>query len=310
MIANEGPLRDAVTGAFGYTGRAIAERLLAEGRRVVTLTNHPDVGDPLVGRLEVRPLRFARPAELVESLSGVDTLYNTYWVRFDRGPVSFERAVVESAALFTAAREAGVRRIVHVSITNADELSPLPYFRGKGQVERALRESGVSHAIVRPTVIVGERDILIHNIAWVLRRAPVFGVAGDGRYRLQPVMVDDVARIAVEAGAAADDVVIDAVGAETFTFEELVLAVRSTVGSRARIVRMPGWAVLTASTLLGLLVGDVVLTRHELAGLTDGLLVSSIAPTGSLSVAEWLRRSGDDLGRQYANEVTRHFPAA
>jgi NADH dehydrogenase len=298
---------DAVTGAFGYTGRAIAERLLGSGRSVRTLTGHPRADDPLAGRLDVAPLDFDRPARLAASLAGVDTLYNTYWVRFNRGSVSFDRAVVESAALFTAARTAGVRRIVHVSITNADEASPLPYFRGKGRVERALRESGVSYAIVRPTVIVGDRDILVHDIAWCVRHLPVFGVAGDGRYRIQPVMVEDVARIAAEAGRRTEDMTIDAVGPDVFTFDELVRLIAAIVRGRARIVHLPRAAVLAGAAVLGALVGDVVLTPEELDGLMASLLVSEAPPTGQLHVEDWLRANHAAVGHSYANELRRHF---
>jgi uncharacterized protein YbjT (DUF2867 family) len=271
---------DAVTGAFGYTGRAIAERLLETGRRVRTLT---------------------------ASLDGVDTLFNTYWLRFERGAATFDRAVESSRTLFLAARAAGVRRIVHVSIVNADESSSLPYFAGKGRVERALRESGIQFAIVRPTVICGDRDVLIHNIAWLLRHLPAFGIAGDGRYPIQPVIVDDVARIALEASTRPSGTVVDAVGPETFTFEELVRCIRDEVHGPARIVHLPGWAVLAGSTLLGRLVGDVILTPDELRGLERGLLVSDGPPRGMVRLSDWLHAHRNELGRRYANELRRHF---
>lgn len=301
---------DAVTGAFGYSGRAIAERLLESGRRVRTLTAHPRPDDPLFERVEVAALDFDQPNRLAASLAGVDTLYNTYWVRFDRGSVSFDRAVVESAALFTAARAAGVRRVVHLSITKADVGSPLPYFAGKGRVERALRELGLSYAIVRPTVIVGDRDILIHDIAWCVRHLPIFGVAGDGSYRVQPVMVEDLARIAVEAGGGSGNVTVDAVGPDTFTFDELVHLIALAVGGRARIVHMPRAAVVAAAAVLGTVVGDVVLTREELDGLMASLLVSDARPTGRSHLEDWLRANCVEVGRSYANELERHYRRA
>ena len=298
---------DAVTGAFGHTGRAIAERLLGGGRRVRTLTNHPSPADPLADLLELAPMDFDEPAALAASLEGVDTLYNTYWVRFERRSVTFDRAVEASRTLFEAARAAGVRRVVHVSIVNADERSPLLYFRGKGRVERALLESGLEAAIVRPTVICGERDILIHNIAWLLAHLPVFGIGGDGRYPIQPVIVDDVARIAVEAAMAPAGTIVDAVGPETFAFADLVRLIRAEIHGPARIVSMPGWAIMAGSALLGRIVGDVVLTPDELHGLEAGLLVSRDVPTGRIRLSDWLHDHRHDLGRRYANELRRHF---
>ena len=296
-----------VTGAFGYTGKYIARRLLEQDSRVRTLTRTPASRSPFGDQVDVRPLDFADPAGLVASLEGADTLYNTYWVRFARGGVTHDTAVENSRALFRAAVQAGVRRVVHVSITNATEDSPLPYFRGKALVERAVRESGLTYAIVRPTVLFSTEDILINNIAWFLRRSPVFPIAGRGRYPVQPVFVGDVARLAAEAGMGVDDVAIDAVGPETFTFEEMVRLLARRVGSRARLVRTPPSAALLAARMAGRLVRDVVLTQDELDGLMAGLLVSSDPPTAPTRFSEWLEAEGASLGQHYASELARHY---
>ncbi len=151
-------------------------------------------------------------------------LYNTYWIRFNTREPGFQHAaaVANTLKLFEAAKQAGVPRVVHTSITNPAEDSPLEYFKGKAVLERALKESGLSHAILRPNVLFGHEDILINNIAWTLRRLPVFGVFGDGQYRLQPMHVDDFAALAVEQGQDRADRVIDAIGPETFTYRRLV----------------------------------------------------------------------------------------
>ena len=197
---------DVVTGAFSYSGAAIASELQAAGRRVRTLTGHPGPGAPrpLTG-IEVRPLDFADPAALAESLRGARTLYNTYWVRFAHGNVDHPVAVARSRVLFQAAAEAGVQRIVHVSITHPSADSPYPYFRGKAAVEQALRDLGVSHAVLRPAILFGGNGVLINNIAWLLRHLPVFAVGGTGEYRIRPIHVDDLARLAVRAGSSGDD---------------------------------------------------------------------------------------------------------
>ena len=298
---------DAVTGAFGYTGRYIARRLLAAGRDVRTLTGRPVEADVFPGPVEVRPLPFENLDLLTEALRDVDVLYNTYWVRFARGPITFERAVENSRRLFHAARLAGVRRVIHISITNPDPTSILPYFWGKGLVEQALRDSGLSHAILRPTVIFGREDILLNNIAWFLRRFPVFPIPGSGRYPVQPVYVDDLAALAVAQGMGDSDVLMDAVGPETFSYEEMVAAIRGAVGSRARLVHTPpGWVRLAARAA-GVVLGDVVLTPDEVRGLSAGLLVSDGPPTAATSFREWLRKEGSGLGTVYASELTRHY---
>ena len=230
---------DAVTGAYGFTGRAIARQLLDRGRRVVTLTNRVAPSAPMASLVPARSIDFGRPDLIWSSLRDVDTLYATRWVRFDRGAVSFDRAVVENAVLFEAARQAGVRRIVHVSVTGADARSSLPYFRGKGRVEDALAASGVPYVIVRPALVFGPGDILVNNIAYLLRRLPVFGIPGDGRYRVQPVHVDDLAALCIRAAAGETPMTIDAVGPEVMSYRHLVASIGAAVGSRARLVNLP-----------------------------------------------------------------------
>lgn len=307
---------DVVTGAFGYIGRSIAERLLAAGRQVRTLTGHRDRVNPFGSGVSVAPYSFDDPSRMAESLRPATTLYNTYWIRFSRGALDFDEAVRNTGVLVQAAREAGVRRIVHISITNPDPDSPFPYFRGKAEAERALTESGLSHAIVRPTVVFGKGDILINNIAWMLRRFPVFAIPGDGHYRVRPVHVDDVAELAVRAGLADDDEgggrartgqVVDAVGPETFTFEDMVRLIARAVGSKARIVRVPASAALVAARAIGGLVGDVVLTRDELLGMMAELVVTEGPATGTRRLTEWLRENTDTVGRRYASELARHY---
>jgi len=298
---------DVVTGAYGYTGRYIAQRLLETGRSVRTLTANPSRPDLFGGRVEAHPFSFDAPARLVDTLRGAHTLYNTYWVRFAYRGVGFEHAVENTRILFAAARDAGVRRIVHVSITNAEEGSPLPYFHWKAVLERELRESGMSFAIVRPTVVFGREDILVNNIAWILRRLPLFVVPGDGRYRLQPVAVEDLAGLCVEVGARQDDVALDAAGPETYTFDELVMLLRDAVGSRARIVHAPSRLAHGLGSVIGRAVRDVLVTRDELDGLAAGLLVSHAPPTADTSFRAWVSEHRGDLGRTYASELGRHF---
>jgi NADH dehydrogenase len=299
---------DLVTGAFSYSGAQIAEWLLRSGRGVRTLTYHPNRQHPLRASVDALEYRFDDPAALARSLAGVSTLYNTFWVRFDHGKTSFANAIERSRMLFFAAKRAGVKRIVHLSITNPSLESPLPYFRGKALVEYALAQSGVPYSIVRPTWIFGgERDVLINNIAWVLRRMPAFALPGDGAYAVQPVHAEDVARICTDAGNATGDIVIDAAGPEAMPFRDLVALVRAAVDSNSPILPMPPAVMAAAARALGLLVGDVVLTGDEIRGLMAGLLISHQPPLGQIAFSQWLNEHATSVGRSYANELERHF---
>jgi NADH dehydrogenase len=303
----ETPELNVITGAFGYTGKYITRRLLAAGKQVKTLTGHPDRHNPFGDQVSVAPFNFDNPSELTESLRGATTLYNTYWVRFSHGQATFDKAVENTKTLIKAAEEAGVRRMVHVSITNASEESHLPYFRGKGILEKAIMRSSLSYAIIRPAVIFGAEDVLINNVAWLLRRFPVFAVPGSGDYRLQPVFVEDMAEISVSAAQHEENIFVDAVGPDTYTFDELARLIADKIHSRARIIHLNPGLALYLSRFIGLLVKDVVLTQDEVEGLMSDLLISDDPPTGQTRLSDWLEQNADSVGTKYTSELQRHY---
>jgi NADH dehydrogenase len=296
-----------VTGAFSYTGRSITRLLLARGQDVRSLTNHPDRPNPFGQQVKAFPYGFDRPDALTRTLEDTATLYNTYWIRFPHGGLTFDQAVANSRTLFRAAKAAGVGKIIHISVTNASSRSPLPYFRGKGQVEEALAKSGVPYAILRPTLIFGPGDILINNIAWLLRRFPVFALPGSGDYRLQPIFVEDVAALAVRAVENSENAVLDVVGPETFTFAELVRTIAAALDRKVRIISVPPRLALLCARGLSYWVRDVILTRDEMEGLMAGLLVSDHPAAGEIKLNDWLAGNARTVGATYASELARHF---
>jgi uncharacterized protein YbjT (DUF2867 family) len=300
---------DVVTGAFSYSGAAIAGELSRRDHRVRTLTGHPEKA-PADSEVDCRPLDFAAPAELRQSMAGAHTLYNTYWVRFSRGAVSHEAAVANSRTLFTAAAQAGVQRIVHVSITNPSLSCTDSYFAGKAQVEQALAECGVPYAIARPATLFGGNGVLVNNIAWLLRRLPVFAIGGRGDYRIRGIHVDDLAALCADLGARPGNVVQDAVGPQALTFRQLVEEIRAAVGSRAAIVPVPGALIPVLAGVLNVALRDRLLTADEYASMAAGRADSAAPATGRIAFTDWVREHGDELGRSYANELDRHFRPA
>ena len=298
---------NVITGAFGYTGKYITRRLLSMGKEVRTLTGHPNNSNPFGERVRVYPFDFDNPAELVRSLRGATTFYNTYWIRFSHGTNTFESAVKNTQALIHAAVEAGVQRIVHVSITNPAETSRLPYFRGKAILEQDIINSGLSYAIIRPTVIFGDEDILINNIAWCLRHFPVFPIFGSGEYSLQPIYVEDMADLMVEAGQQRENNIADAVGPDVFTFEQLVRLIMEKLGKRVILTRVNPRVAFYLARLIEPFVGDVLITREEVIGLMANLLISQQQPTGHTRLSDWLEEHSADVGKKYASELARHY---
>jgi uncharacterized protein YbjT (DUF2867 family) len=308
-VQRENPQAESVviTGAFSYTGKYTTRLLLDRGCRVRTLTYHPERENPFGENVEVFPYNFDHPEQLRESLRGASALINTYWVRFPHGESTFETAVQKTRTLIAAAKDAGVGRIVHVSIANPSLQSPLGYYKGKAQLEQAVIDSGLSYAIVRPTVIFGVEDILINNIAWFVRRFPMFGIPGDGRYAIRPIYVEDMARLLADAVDQSGNSALDAVGPETFAFEELVRLIAGKVGHSVRLVHMPMPLAYVSTLVTGWFVGDVVLTWEEYKGLMGNLLAPQGPSTGQTRLSEWLSENHERVGRQYASEVARHY---
>jgi uncharacterized protein YbjT (DUF2867 family) len=298
---------DVVTGAFGYTGKYITQRLLDAGRRVRTITGHPKRATCFGSKIEIAPMNFGDRAGLVRSLRGASVLYNTYWVRFNHGHATFDEAVNNSRALIQAAREAGVRKIVHLSIANPSLDSHLPYYSGKAHVEKAIVDSGLSYAILRPTVIFGIEDILINNIAWFARRFPMFAIPGTGRYQIQPIFVEDLAELATSSARQESNLVLDAVGPEIFTFEDLVRRIALAIGANPRFLHVSPRNALQLLRFVGPVVGDVILTREEIQGLMADLLVSKQPATGQTRFSAWIAKNGTVLGSKYASELQRHY---
>ena len=301
------PKNAVVTGAFSYTGRYVAKLLLERGVSVRTLTRNPGRESPFGDAVKALPLDFSDPDGLRRSMEGAGVLYNTYWIRFARRGTTFDQAVDNSKLLFEAAADAGVERVVHFSVANASTESRLPYFRGKGQVEEILANNGLSYAIIRPTLVFGERDLLLNNMAWALRRFLIFPMFGNGDYRVQPIYAEDLAAQAVDAGSRTGNSVADAAGPDTFSFKELLRLLASAVNAHSLLVPTPPPLAFALTGLVGLLKRDVVLTRDEVDGLMAGLLTSEEPPTGTIRLGDWLAENGDSSGREYVSELRRNF---
>ncbi|MBM4053235.1 MAG: NAD-dependent epimerase/dehydratase family protein [Planctomycetes bacterium] len=295
----------AVTGAFGFSGKYIAGNLLERGHKVITLTNSLHLANPFGERVKAYPFHFEEPDKLEESLRGVSVLYNTYWVRFNYKTFNYSSAVENTFTLFEAAKRAGVKRIVHTSITNPSENSPYEYFRDKAIIEKRLVESGISYAILRPAVLFGKEGILINNIAWALRKFPFFSIFGDGNYRLQPIYVDDFAKLAAEEGEKNKNIIINAIGPETFSYRGLVAEIGNIIGKKRPFVSVPPFIGYYLGLIIGEFVHDVMITKDEIKGLMDDILYVDAPPAGNTKLTEWAKENATTLGVHYESELAR-----
>ncbi len=298
---------DVVTGAFGYIGRYITAHLLGEGRGVKTITTHVDKPNPFGPQVDAFPYDFNHPDRLTESLRGVDTLYNTYWIRFEHAGLTFDQAVNNTKILFSCAAQAGVKKIVHISVTQASVDSPLPYYAGKGRQEELLKQMAIPYTIVRPTLVFGKEDILVNNIAWLIRKFPLFPIMGSGQYKMQPVYVADLAAIAYQWSKSEHPVTVDATGPESYTYEEFVRLIAAAIGKKVRFMRVSPEIGILMGKLVSVFVGDVILTKNELRGLMNNLLTSEDTPNGPTRFSDWLTDNRQTIGQSYTSELARHF---
>lgn len=296
-----------VTGAFGYIGRYITKLLLESGGLVRTITTHPGKTNPFGERVQAYPYHFEEPDMLIRCLEGAQVLFNTYWIRFEYDGRTFNNALQNTRLLFSCAKAAGIKRVVHISVTNASLDSTLPYYSGKAQQEQLLIDSGLSYAIIRPTLVFGIEDILVNNIAWLIRKFPVFPIFGDGKYRLQPIFAGDLAEIAVTQSKNGDDIILDAIGPEIFTFENFVGTIVSQIKPGVRLIKSPPWMGIFLGEVIGRYLRDVILTRDELDGLMEEMLTSTQSPNGRTAFTHWLSQNKDRIGIRYASELNRHF---
>jgi NADH dehydrogenase len=298
---------DIVTGSFGYIGKYITRELLSRGREVKTITTHPDKPNPFGDQVLASPYNFDNPKKLTQELEGFEVLFNTYWIRFNYRQWSFDKALENTKTLFTCAKRAGIKKIVQISVTNPSETDSLPYYRGKALQERALRDLGIEYSIIRPTLVYGNEDILVNNIAWTIRKFPFVPVFGSGEYRVQPVFVEDLAAIAVNSSESDEFAIIDAIGPETYTYKELLQLIAKELNRDVTYIQMGPSLGIFLGRIIGLFVKDVVLTEDELRGLMANKLTSNQVPNGKNLFSEWIRNNRDSIGSEYTSELSRHF---
>lgn len=308
-------MNNLITGAFSFSGRYIAEELLKLGEHVETLTGHPNPKNPHYDQIIVKPYNFDDFDALIESFRGIDTFYNSYWIRFPYKGMNWKKAIENCNKLFKACKIAGVKKIVHISVTNCTVDSPYSYFRGKALVEELLKKCGVPYTILRVAWFYEDGDILVNDVAWLLRHLPVFGLFEYGTYKLQPISAKSLAKLAVESRYQGEKTInqnkiINAIGPETYTWKEFVLAINKTMGSKTLIVPFPGFTGIVpiiASTILGMALHDRLLTLEEIKSLEDNLCLTTDQPVGKRSFKKWLRRNSKLIGLEWHNEVKRHY---
>ncbi len=297
----------ALTGAFSYSGRYIAKKLLSKGIKIRALTNHPKPELFPQHSIPVFPLQFKEEGPLIDFLKGTEVFINTYWIRYPHKEQTHEKAATNIQFLTQCAKRAGIKKIIHLSVSNPSEESALSYYKGKAQAEKMIKESGLSYLILRPTLIFGLEDILINNIAWLLHAFPFFVLPSPVDYSVQPIYAGDVADIAYEHLLCKESKTIDAAGEEVYRMDELVRMISRSIGLPRPVLLWPKPIAQGCIKMLSLMLQDRVLTGEELCGLMGNLLISFEKPRGKTSFKKWLNQYGSRLGKTYTNDFKRYY---
>jgi len=295
-----------VTGAFSFTGRHVAKRLLEEGEEVRTMTRFPQSASPFAEAVPAVPFDYDDVGALTQALRGCDRLINTYWRRQPEGNLGYDRVVQQSKNLFAAAKAVGIERIVHMSI-NDPHGKKFPYFRAKCATERAVRECTVSSVVVRPQLVFGDGELLINNLAWTLRQSRLAAVPGDGQYLMQPIHASDYAELIVGLSRNRRDGVVNGVGPDVMTYDDMVSMVGNAIGRKPRILHVHPKFFDRVARLINRFVEEPTVLDYEVYGCLVENGVVPREPQGTRRLVDWLRDHADSLGRRYADQDRRPF---
>ncbi len=268
-------MRIALTGATGFVGGGVLTRLLRRGHDVKVLVRNTDRAARLrdFGGVELVPGGLDDEAAVRSLVGGAEAVVHLVGIIAEAKGQTYQRVHVDATArLASAATAAGVRRFVHMSALGArSDAAATAYLRSKAAGEDAVRRSGLAHTILRPAIIAGPGNVPLKLMCDVLRLAPVLPVVGNGRYRMQPVWLDDVAEVFAVALERPDLVgTFDIAGPEQLTWHEMMDRLEAALG-----VRRPRIGVPLPLVRLGAMAGDLApglapITSEQMQMLLEG----------------------------------------
>ena len=307
-----------VLGGSGFVGRHVCHQLVARGYRLSVPTRDRERAKSLITlpTADVFTADVHDPETLRRIFRGCDAVVNLVGVLQDgRGKASFQQAHVELARkVVGACREAGVRRLLHMSALGADVDGPSAYQRSKGEAERIVRESGLDFTIFRPSVIFGREDRFLNLFATLERLFPVVFL-GSPDARFQPVYVGDVALAYAESLTRLDAIgqSYDLVGPKVYTLRELVAYVGEVTGKRRPVFGLGDGLSYLQATVMEYLPGKL-LTRDnyrsmKVDNVSSGALPFGIDPTALEAAAPtWLAQRTPRDRYNLLRDRTRRAP--
>jgi NADH dehydrogenase len=281
-------MRIALAGATGYVGRHVVERLLRRDHELVVLARTPERAGWLTDRgVELVHGDLEDQTALRRLVEGAGAVINLVGIIVEMGRQTFERVHAGGTrALVAAAREAGVPRFVQMSALGArPDAAATGYHRTKAAGEEAVRTSGLSHAIMRPSLIAAPGNEVLKRLVGMLRFSPVMPVIGDGLYKLQPVWADDLAEAIALAVERSDlQGTFDLAGPDQLTYHQLLDQLETALGVKRTRVMAPV-PVVRFAAYAGMVLPDLnPITPEQLQMLLEGSTTEQNALPGVFGV--------------------------
>jgi uncharacterized protein YbjT (DUF2867 family) len=255
--------RVTVFGGTGFVGRRIVRHLTDATAAVRIASRHPVRAE---GDTVEQITADAHDERAVEAaVAGADGVVNAISLYVEHGGDTFHSVHVEAAArIASVARRAGIKRFVHLSGIGADVASPSPYIRNRGEGEAAVQAAFPGAVVIRPAVMFAPDDAFLTTILGMLRTLPVYPLFGDGRTRLQPVHVDDVAAAIAQVLRQAQRPypIYELAGPRVYSYGELLRTIARAAGLRPLLVRIP-FAFWEAGAGLAEMLPRPPLTRNQ-----------------------------------------------
>lgn len=262
-------MKTALVGGSGFIGRAVANALAAGGHEIVVLARR-DRGPEDAQFLRCDATGAIDPAVF----EGCDAVVNLVGIKREEGDNTFEAAHVRAVEnVIEAMHAAGVRRLVHISVS-ASRASNDPYLHTKHRGEQMVEGSGLEFTILRPAVVYGSGDDMLHNLAKAIRQSPVFPAPGGGHAKLAVVDVRDVAlavRRSLERPASIG-CSYDIVGPEDITLRDLVARVATATQLRTAVLGVPVVLQRIGAGVMEKVLRDPPITTAQLGMLTTGVV--------------------------------------
>jgi len=284
-----------LTGTSGFVGSHLVRGLLRAGHTVRGLVRSLDKAIAKTPGIEYTPGNVLEPASLREVMAGCDAVIHLVGVILEVKGATFERIHHQGTEnVVEAAKSSGIRRFLHMSALGTRPNAVAEYHKTKWKGEEVVRASGIPWVILRPSIIYGQGDGFTTQMLDLMRKAPLRPIVGSGKYRVQPIFIEDVVDCFVQAltrdAALGREIALG--GPRAMPIEEMLDALAAAAGIRKRKIHVPYWFMYLNAALLELFLSRPPVTRGQLIMMREGSSCDTAPMLTAFKVKHWTLKEG------------------